>query len=278
MTHASQTFPMSQSPPEPGSIRGSILFVHGAGHGAWCWREHFTRWFEERGYTVMAPDLPAHGELDRVGIMRIPLVTYVEAVASAVESLERPVTLVGHSMGGFIIQKYLETGEADLAILLASTPPAGAFGMVKRMATRRPLAFLRTMVTSEATDSEERTRDYFFSPVTYASVVKDCHRRLQPESRQVLREMMTALHPELVKAPVVVMGAEHDWLVAPASDLMATAHAFHTTAQTLPGGHDMMLDFAWEDVAAAIDLAIVQRTAPVSQQSIQSEESASTVP
>ena len=27
---------------------GSILFVHGAGHGSWCWRDHFTAWFEER--------------------------------------------------------------------------------------------------------------------------------------------------------------------------------------------------------------------------------------
>ncbi len=54
------------------------------------------------------------------------------------------------------------------------------------------------------------------------------------------------------------MGAEHDWLVAPAQDLFATARAFHTTAQTLPGGHDMMLDVAWEHVATAVFAAIVK--------------------
>lgn len=237
--------------------RGSILFIHGAGHGAWCWREHFTHWFMERGYTVSAPDLPGHGELDRGELMRIPLNSHVQAVAAAAGSLSRPLTLIGHSMGGFIVQRYLETSEADLAILLASTPPTGALGLVKRMATHRPIAFLRTMITSEATDSEDRTRDYFFSSVTPASVVTECHRRLQPESRQVLRDMMRALHPERVKTPVVVMGAEHDWLVAPARELLATARAFGTIAQTLPGGHDMMLDFAWEQVAGAIDSAIV---------------------
>ena len=46
----------------------SILFVHGAGHAAWCWHEHFTPWFDARGYTVAAPDLPHHGGLDRRGV------------------------------------------------------------------------------------------------------------------------------------------------------------------------------------------------------------------
>jgi len=220
---------------------------------------------------VSAADFPAHGELDRSGLMRIPLNAYVQAVASAAESLERPLALVGHSMGGFIIQKYPETADADLAILLASVPPKGASGMVKRMATRRPLDFLRTMTTSEATNSEERTHEYFFSPATPAPIVNEVHRRLQPESRRVLRDMMTALHSERVKTPVVVMGAAYDWLVAPASELLATVRAFHTTAQTLPGGHDMMLDFAWEQVSNAIDSALLRHMSPLSVGPIQSD-------
>jgi hypothetical protein len=150
---------------------------------------------------------------------------------------------------------------AELAILLASTPPAGACGMVRRMATRRPLTFAKTMMTGKATDSPERTGDYFFSPGTPASVVTECHHRLQPESMQVMKDMMAPLHPERVTAPVVVLGAEHDWLVAPPEDLIATARAYRTTARTLPSGHDMMLDTAWEQAAAAIQAAIAGRHA-----------------
>ena len=73
--------------------------------------------------------------------------------------------------------------------------------------------------------------------------------------------MRTSLHPERVKSPVVVMGAEHDWLVAPATDLTVTARAFKTTPITLPGGHDMMLDLAWEQMADAIDRVIQERAA-----------------
>lgn len=239
----------------------SILFVHGAGHAAWCWREHFTPWFEARGYTVAAPDLPHHGNLDRSGLKTTPLSAYVDAVASAAASLDPPVILVGHSMGGFVIQKYLESAGADLAILLASTPPAGARGMVTRMAARRPLTFAKTMMTGQATDSPDRTRDYFFSPDTPAAVVKACHDRLQPESTHALKDMMSPLHPDRVTTPVIVLGAEKDWLVAPPKDLASTARAYHTTAQTLPAGHDMMLDTAWEQTATAIQAAIAGRHA-----------------
>ena len=239
----------------------SILFVHGAGHAAWCWHEHFTGWFAARGYTVAAPDLPRHGDLDHRGIKTVPLSAYVDAVAGAAGRLAPPLILVGHSMGGFIIQKYLESAGAELAILLASTPPAGARGMVRRMVTRRPLTFAKTMMTGRATESPERTRDYFFSPGTPASVVDQCHHRLQPESMQVMKDMMAPLHPERVTAPVVVLGAKHDWLVAPPKDLIATARAYRTTARTLPGGHDMMLDTAWEQAAAAIQAAIPSRHA-----------------
>jgi hypothetical protein len=159
-------------------------------------------------------------------------------------------------MGGFIIQKYLESNHADLAVLLASTPPSGAGGMVKRMATRRPLAFLHTMRTGEATRNARVTRDYFFSPGTPDQVVEAVHRRLQPESGQVLKDMMKALHPERVESRVVVMGAEHDWLVAPPPELRATARAFGTAPSTLPAGHDMMLDVAWEQVAVEVERAI----------------------
>jgi len=237
----------------------SLLFVHGAGHAAWCWRDHFTGWFEARGYTVAAPDLPHHGDLNHRGITFTPLSAYANAVAQAAARLEPPLILIGHSMGGFIIQKYLERAEADLAVLLASTPPTGASGFVKRMAMRRPIAFFNTMMTGNGTDSPERARDYFFNPETPADVVKRCHRRLQPESMRALMDMMSSLHPERVRTSVVVLGAEGDWLVAPPNDLETTARAYHTSPLILPGGHDMMLDTPWEQVSIEIETAIVER-------------------
>src|SRR5215469_14124945 len=87
--------------------QASILFVHGAGHAAWCWRDHFTGWFEARGYTEAAPDLPYHGDLNHHGITFTPLSAYVTSVVEGAARLEPPMMLIGHSMGGFIIRSVM---------------------------------------------------------------------------------------------------------------------------------------------------------------------------
>lgn len=56
--------------------------------------------------------------------------------------------------------------------------------------------------------------------------------------------MPSPQHPERVRTPVAVIGAENDRLVVPPEDLTATARAYHTTAQALPAGHDLMPDTA----------------------------------
>jgi alpha-beta hydrolase superfamily lysophospholipase len=237
----------------------TILFVHGSGHAAWCWHEHFTEWFSAQGYSVIAPELPHHGNLDHHGIRFTPLRAYVDAVAKTAAGLDRPLTLVGHSLGGYIVLKYLEHAEADLAVLLASIPPAGAFAFARRMAARHPVMFLKTLGTGMLTDAPERTRELFFTPETPADVVDRCHQRLQPESVRVVMDVMSALHPERVTTPVVVMGAEGDTLAVPQAEVAATARAYHTTPRMVPGGHDMMLDTAWEQVATTITAAITGR-------------------
>lgn len=46
---------------EPSPTQPSIVFVHGAMHGAWACDEHFLSWFADRGRHVVALDLRGHG-------------------------------------------------------------------------------------------------------------------------------------------------------------------------------------------------------------------------
>src|SRR5512145_2483916 len=86
-----------------------ILFVHGMFHAAWCWAENFLPFFAQHGYTAHALNLRGHGGSEgREHLRWTPLASYVADVAQAVEQMERPPILVGHSMGGFVVQKYLE--------------------------------------------------------------------------------------------------------------------------------------------------------------------------
>ena len=86
---------MSEPLSEPLS---EFLLVHGSGHGAWCWRDLIPA-LQARGHRARAIDLPCHGA-DTTPIPEASLMGYARAI---LDSIETPVTLVGHSMGGFPI-------------------------------------------------------------------------------------------------------------------------------------------------------------------------------
>ena len=77
----------------------------------------------------------------------ISIADFVEDVAETVRRLPSPPFLVGHSMGGFILQKYLEDHPAPGAVLLSSPPPSGLLGTTLRVARRRPLRFAKVNLT-----------------------------------------------------------------------------------------------------------------------------------
>jgi pimeloyl-ACP methyl ester carboxylesterase len=90
-----------------------LLFVHGAWHAAWCWNEHFLDFFADNGYRALAVSLRGHGNSPTPRPLRKCSITdYVGDVASIADSLSTRPVLIGHSMGGLITQKYLETRTA----------------------------------------------------------------------------------------------------------------------------------------------------------------------
>ncbi|MGO2113143.1 MAG: alpha/beta hydrolase [Pseudoclavibacter sp.] len=74
----------------------TLLFVHGAWHGAWCWESVATR-LTERGWDVVAIDLPSvHAE----NKAELGMYDDAAAVTSAIEAIDGPVVVVAHSYGG----------------------------------------------------------------------------------------------------------------------------------------------------------------------------------
>ena len=243
-----------------------LLLIHGAWHGAWSW-ENFVPWFADRGHEVYTIELRGHGHHPGIaGHGRGPgasrLAHYVDDVTKAVERIGTPPALVGHSMGGFVIQKYLEDHVAPVGVLLASAPPGGALTATVRGLLRHVGAIprvVRRLSLAALLERPETMRELMFSADTPQSVVDAASRRLGEESLPAFLDMHGLDLPDTkrVLSPVVVVGAEDDGIFS-RSDVVATARAYGTEPVWVPGGHDMMLDVAWEDAAEVVRRAVLE--------------------
>jgi len=235
-----------------------ILFVHGAWHAAWCW-ENFLPYFAQKGYGAYALSLRGHGASAGREEIRWHSAAhgYVADVARIVQTLHRPPVLVGHSMGGYVVQKYLETHTAPAGVLMASIPVSGIFGFGIRFGLRHPWPFLKAhfllnpwhMVATPAL-----MRDTFFSPQVPAEEIARHFARLQAESfRMELETLLLNLpRPDKVTTPLLVLAAADDRVFSVA-EAQATARAYGTEAQIFPDmSHDMMLEPNWQGVADRI--------------------------
>lgn len=125
-----------------------LLFVHGMWHGAWCWAEYLMPYLAEHGYASYVLSLRGHaGSEGHEGLRWHSLADYVADVDQVASQLPAAPVLVGHSMGGMIVQKYLESRQVPAGVLLAAAPPGGLIPSTLRFALRHPLAFLKALLT-----------------------------------------------------------------------------------------------------------------------------------
>ncbi len=244
----------SASPSHP----APLLFVHGAWHAAWCWDEHFLGFFAERGYRAVALSLRGHGGSPTSTRLRdCSFADYIGDIASVAGTLPTPPVVIGHSMGGAIVQKYLEDHDAPAGVLMASLPPQGYLRSGLRWLRSHPWHFTKLSITGKSlayVNTPELARERFFSPHTPEDLVRCYAARLQEESaRSGLDGLVRLPRPDRVKSPMLVIGAVEDGAVT-TEEVRATARAYRTEPVLFTGmGHNMMLEPGWPAVARSID-------------------------
>lgn len=241
-----------------------LLFVHGAWHAAWCWDEHFLDYFAERGYRAVALSLRGHGGSGSDKALRtLSFADYIDDIGNVAATLPGSPVLVGHSMGGFLVQKYLESATAPAAVLMASMPPAGYLASGLRWLRKHPWHFAKVSVTGRSLPYVSRAdlaRERFFCAKTPPDLVEKYARRLQEESARAGVDGLRNLpRPDKIATDILVLGAADDGAVTP-DEVRATAHAYGNDAQFFADmGHNMMLEPGWAAVATRIDEWLVSR-------------------
>lgn len=240
--------PQSEPKPHP------IVFVHGAWHAAWCWDEFFLDYFARHGYVVHAPSFQHHGGSHRPkSLRRCQIADYLGDLARFARTLPATPILVGHSMGGLVVQKYLERQPAKAGILLASVPTIGAIGGTIRTTLRVPGKFLKATLQWRLypiIETPELARAAFFSPSLPEDRLHKYFALLQDESYTAFLDMvLVPPRPRRVTTPMLVLGGERDHIFTP-GEIATTARAYNTEPHMFPGiAHDMMLEDGWQSVA-----------------------------
>ena len=99
-----------------------LVFLHGIGGAARVWRDQI-EYFSDRYHTI-AWDMPGYG--GSASLPRVSIATLADAFKNFLQQVgaARPI-LVGHSIGGMIVQQLLTKDPAiSIAVVLAQTSPA----------------------------------------------------------------------------------------------------------------------------------------------------------
>jgi pimeloyl-ACP methyl ester carboxylesterase len=96
----------------------TLVLVHGAWHGGWCWRRVSDR-LAAKGHRVFCPTLTGLGERAHLLSREVNLTTHIQDVVALLESEElTDVVLCGHSYGGIVITGAAARAKARLRQLV----------------------------------------------------------------------------------------------------------------------------------------------------------------
>lgn len=250
-----------------------LLFVHGAYSSAPLWAPYFLPFFAAAGYDAHALSLRGHGaSAGRDRLAQTRLKDYADDVVQVCCDLGEWPVLIGHSMGGMVVQKVLNDHPIPAAVLMASAPPHGLVPSMLGAAVFNPRVFRQMsflQVLGPGAASIDGARRALFRPDTSDEEIRTLLPPAEPGGFRVMLDMMGFdLPPSLPRrdVPVLVLGGTEDACITTAA-VEATARAYGTKAVLFSGmPHAMMIDREWRTVAQCVldwlEATLTARPAP----------------
>src|SRR5512142_1223747 len=109
-----------------------IVFIHGMFMTPLCW-ENWIAYYQPKGYTCSAPAWPGRDQPIDVQrqkhpdpeLGRLDLKAVVDCMETAVRSVGDNPVLIGHSMGGLVVQLLLQKALGSAGVAIDPAPPQG---------------------------------------------------------------------------------------------------------------------------------------------------------
>ncbi|MEY3213980.1 MAG: hypothetical protein RIT28_4461 [Pseudomonadota bacterium] len=250
--------------PTPAQVKPqTVVFIHGLYLNAGCW-DGWRGVFEAEGYTTLAPEWPGHDGVPAALRADIPealstlsFEQLVDQHRALVAGLDAPI-LIGHSMGGLIVQLLLQEGLGRAGVVLHSAPPKGLTSLAP--------AFFRSNapVLKPGMDpillSPKQFHFGFANHLDRDAALAVYEASLVPEAKGVAKGPLTdaaELDWAKERAPLlIVAGAEDHVIPAGLNERMARryeASPSRTDLVVMPGRtHGTLTQPGWEQVAGDV--------------------------
>lgn len=244
-------------PVHPARGAAPLIFVHGAFAAAWTWAEQFMPRAAEAGYTSYALSLRGHGKsFGREHLDHHSIRDYVDDLSRVVEEVGETPILIGHSMGGFVVQKYLEHHTAQAAVLMSSVPPQGLVAATFHLFLKRPglLMEINRLLSSQEISLDAAREALFAKPVPHELLVRFL-KQMSMESQRAIWDMSMFNLVNIAsvrRTPIMVLGVEHDQLIPPFL-VSATGRSFGVEPHIFAGfGHGFPVEPGAEIIIDAV--------------------------
>ncbi len=223
--------PISREPvlwrrePVPPGSSVPLLFVHGMWGWHWAW-SNFVDLFSDAGYDCYAIDLYGHGPAwNNQERVNVSLEKYVAEVKAAVEFISErntnaPPIIIGHSMGGLVVQKAVESlaNQVGGMVLISSAAPRGIFALPPLRTLFILLRYLvRSLFMPEILPGV-KALSYMVFHLVSGEELKMALERYVAEFSRAYRQLVTCSVPvdsSKITCPVLVIGAGRDRMVKP---------------------------------------------------------------
>jgi pimeloyl-ACP methyl ester carboxylesterase len=243
-------------------------------HGLWMTPLSFEYWahhYGERGYRVHVPGWPGM-EHDIRWLRRFPesfgsvgIRQIVDHYERIVLGLEEPPILVGHGIGGLVVQALLDRGLGSSGVAIASAPIRGiwtlpytrirvvtpqllAVRLSGRCVKLTPAQFHRAFMNTASRDEATRSYDRYVVPGPGRVLLQAEFANFNPFADTSINVRRNS------RAPLLMIGAAHD-LVSPPSMVRANVRAYRDSIATteykeFPGrAHFLIAQDGWQEVA-----------------------------
>ena len=206
----------------PKLIKGKqpILFIHGMWHGAWCWESNFLSYFEELGYKGYALSFSNHANSARrkaFNLLRIS--DYVADLKETIDRFDIKPILIAHSMGGFVVQKYLEKHKLPGVVLLSTVPPFGIWNPTFNVLRTFPFAFLKANLTlnlKHIIGTAQKYKKLLCSDAISDESITTYYHKTDTESFLAYIDMLglNLVKSKKIKSPLLMIRGENDHVIS----------------------------------------------------------------